>query len=155
MFKKRNSEREPQQFQFTNTHQAEGQFIISVSQRFTCSQDADPLQAACLDEGPEPHEEFKMDGYIFAQVTLLLICMYESNLFSFTFPRRQMGEIANRLQSIFLACFLPFMSLFRILNMCIFLSGLQMVFFHYVFKLLVQNSKDVWFPFTYYKQQQK
>lgn len=39
---------EPEQFQLTNTNPAEGQFIISVTQRFTCSQDVDPLQAACL-----------------------------------------------------------------------------------------------------------
>lgn len=76
-------ERKPEQFQFTNTHQAEGQFIISVTQRFTCSQDVDPLQAACPDEEAQLHEEFKIDG-IFAQVTLLLICMYESNPFQFT-----------------------------------------------------------------------
>lgn len=76
-------QREPEQFQFTNTRQPEGQFIISVTQRFTCSRGVDPLQAACLDEGPQPHEEFKIDG-IFAQVALLLICVHEYNLFQFT-----------------------------------------------------------------------
>ncbi len=36
-------QREPEQFQSTNTHPTEGQFIISGIQKFTCSQEADPL----------------------------------------------------------------------------------------------------------------
>lgn len=69
----------PEQFHFTNTRQAEGQFIISVSQRFTCSKNVDPLQAACLKEEPQLCEKFKIDD-IFAQVTLLLISVSETDL---------------------------------------------------------------------------
>lgn len=59
-------QREPEQFHFfTNTRPAEGQFIISVSERFTCSRAVDPLQGSSpVDEGPQPREEFKIDGVL-------------------------------------------------------------------------------------------
>lgn len=84
---------------------AEGQFIISASQRFTCSKDVDPLQAPRLKQGSQPCEKFTPDN-IFAQVTLLLISAYESHLswFKLYLYRTQLGNIWIRVEALLVAC---------------------------------------------------